>query len=130
MPLTQGGSVSGQVKFLHRPTLRIIELNPNIPSPKRVAYNKEKGIHCTGYFCLGSTNSPLCKDPTLLKLAEKSTTPEMGGAHVGNTEGVECRPQVCHKGRIEKNFELDGWVFVFGEVHLEQSEGPVQDLRR
>lgn len=59
------------------PAVNQIELHPNNPSPKLVAFNKEKGIHCTGYSCLGSTNSPLYKDPTLLKMAEeKGKTPQ------------------------------------------------------
>lgn len=53
------------------PAVNQIELHPNNPSPNLVAYNKKKGIHCTGYSCLGSTNSPLYKDPTLLKMAEE-----------------------------------------------------------
>ncbi len=53
------------------PAVNQIELHPNNPSPKLVAYCKEKNIHCTGYSCLGSTDSPLYKDPTLLKMAEK-----------------------------------------------------------
>jgi len=48
-----------------------VELHPKNPSPKLVAYNKEKGIHSTGYSCLGSTDSPLYKDRTLLDIAEK-----------------------------------------------------------
>lgn len=64
-------------KLLNDPSCKIvpavnqIELHPNNPSPKLVAYCKEKAIHCTGYSCLGSTDSPLYRDPTLLKMAEK-----------------------------------------------------------
>lgn len=64
-------------KLLNHPSCKIapavnqIELHPNNPSPKLVAYCKEKNIHCTGYSCLGSTDSPLYRDPTLLKMAEK-----------------------------------------------------------
>lgn len=53
------------------PAVNQIELHPNNPSPKLVKYCNEKGIHCTGYSCLGSTDSPLYKDKTLLDLAEK-----------------------------------------------------------
>lgn len=53
------------------PAVNQIELHPNNPSPKLVAYCDEKSIHCTGYSCLGSTDSPLYKDPTLLTMAEK-----------------------------------------------------------
>ena len=52
------------------PAVNQIELHPNNPSPKLLDYCKEKGIHCTAYSCLGSTNSPLAKDQTLAKLAE------------------------------------------------------------
>jgi glycerol 2-dehydrogenase (NADP+) len=42
-----------------------------------VAYCKEKGIHCTGYSPLGSTNSPLYKNETLLSVAkEKGKSPQ------------------------------------------------------
>lgn len=59
------------------PAVNQIELHPNNPSPKLLDYCKQKGIHCTAYSCLGSTDSPLYKDPTLLKLAEaKGKTPQ------------------------------------------------------
>lgn len=58
------------------PAVNQIELHPNNPSPKLVDYCKEKGIHCTAYSCLGSTNSPLAKDATLLEMAKnKDKTP-------------------------------------------------------
>lgn len=53
------------------PAVNQVELHPNNPSPKLIDYCKEKGIHCTAYSCLGSTNSPLQKDEALLKLAEE-----------------------------------------------------------
>jgi len=53
------------------PAVNQIELHPNNPSPKLVDYCKEKGIHCTAYSCLGSTDSPLYKNQDLIELAEK-----------------------------------------------------------
>ena len=53
------------------PAVNQIELHPNNPSPKLVKYCNEKGIHCTGYSCLGSTDSPLYKNQTLKDIAEK-----------------------------------------------------------
>lgn len=58
------------------PAVNQVELHPNNPSPKLVEFCQKKGIHCTAYSCLGSTNSPLVKDQTLLKMAEsKSKSP-------------------------------------------------------
>lgn len=92
------------------PAVNQIELHPNNPSPKLVEYNASKGIHCTGYSCLGSTNSPLYKDPTLLKMAEKKgKTPQQLLLVWGLQKGWSVIPKSVNKERIEKNFQLDGW---------------------
>ncbi|KAL2052668.1 hypothetical protein ABVK25_006908 [Lepraria finkii] len=92
------------------PAVNQIELHPNNPSPKLVAYNKEKGIHSTAYSCLGSTNSPLYKDPTLLKVAEaKGKTPQQVLLMWGLQKDWSVIPKSVTQARIEKNFELDGW---------------------
>lgn len=68
--------ISNLEKLLNAPSTKItpavdqIELHPNMPSPKTLAYCKDKGIHCTAYSCLGSTDSPLAKDETLKKIAD------------------------------------------------------------
>ena len=99
------------------PSVNQIELHPNNPSPKLVAYCKEKGIHCTGYSCLGSTNSPLYKDATLLKLAEKKgKTPQQCLLAWGIQKGWSVIPKSVSKERIEKNFELDGWNLSAEEI--------------
>ncbi|CRG85151.1 hypothetical protein PISL3812_02276 [Talaromyces islandicus] len=102
--------------LLNAPTTKIvpavnqIELHPNNPSPKLVAYNTSKGIHSTGYSCLGSTNSPLYKDPTLLQLAEKKgKTPQQVLLVWGLQKGWSVIPKSVNKERIEKNYQLDGW---------------------
>lgn len=57
--------------------MEFLNRHPNNPSPKLVAYNTEKGIHSTGYSCLGSTDSPLAKDETLFAIAKaKGKTPQ------------------------------------------------------
>jgi len=92
------------------PAVNQIELHPNNPSPKLVAYCKEKGIHCTAYSCLGSTDSPLYKDPTLLKVAEeKGKTPQQVLLMWGLQHEWSVIPKSVTDARIEKNFELDGW---------------------
>jgi len=92
------------------PAVNQVELHPNCPSPKLVAYCKEKGIHCTGYSCLGSTNSPLYKDKTLLQLADKlGKTPQQVLLAWGIQKGWSVIPKSVNLDRVEKNFGLDGW---------------------
>jgi len=92
------------------PAVNQIELHPNNPSPKLVACCKDHGIHCTGYSCLGSTNSPLYKDPTLLLIADKrAKTPQQMLLAWGIAKGWSVIPKSVNKERIEKNFGLDGW---------------------
>ena len=99
------------------PAVNQIELHPNNPSPKLVAYCNSKGIHCTGYSCLGSTDSPLYKDPTLLKLAEKKgKTPQQVLLVWGVQKGWSVIPKSVNKARIDGNFELDGWDLSDEEV--------------
>jgi glycerol 2-dehydrogenase (NADP+) len=53
------------------PAANQIELHPNCPSPKLLEYCSSKGIHCTAYSCLGSTDSPLYKNQQLKEIADK-----------------------------------------------------------
>jgi len=99
------------------PAVNQIELHPNNPSPKLVEYNTSKGIHSTGYSCLGSTDSPLYKDQTLLSLAEaKGKSPQQCLLAWGLQKGWSVIPKSVTKERIEKNFELDGWELTDEEV--------------
>jgi len=102
--------------LLNHPTCKIvpaanqIELHPNNPSPKLVAYNTSKGIHTTGYSCLGSTDSPLYSNSNLKELAEKKgKTVQQVLLAWGLQKGWSVIPKSVNKERIEKNFELDGW---------------------
>ncbi|MCJ1257593.1 hypothetical protein MMC24_005419 [Lignoscripta atroalba] len=92
------------------PAVNQVELHPNNPSPKLIDYCKEKGIHCTAYSCLGSTDSPLYKDPTLLLIGDKvGKTPQQVMLMWGIQRGTSVIPKSVTAARIEKNFELDGW---------------------
>ena len=74
-----------------------------------MAYCKAKGIHCTGYSCLGSTDSPLYKDKTLLDLAEKKGLSVQQCLLLWGLEHEwSVIPKSVTKSRIEKNFALDG----------------------
>jgi len=100
------------------PAVNQIELHPNNPSPKLVAYNTSKGIHSTGYSCLGSTNSPLYKNPTVQKIAEnKGKTVQQVLLMWGLQKGWSVIPKSVNKDRIEKNFELDGWELTADEIN-------------
>ncbi|KAK8096763.1 uncharacterized protein PG998_004984 [Apiospora kogelbergensis] len=100
-----------------KPAVNQIELHPNNPSKKLVTYCGEKGIHCTGYSCLGSTDSPLYKDATLLKLAEaKGKTPQQCLLQWGIQKGWDVIPKSVTASRIEANFDLDGWWLTDEEV--------------
>jgi glycerol 2-dehydrogenase (NADP+) len=100
------------------PAVNQIELHPNNPSPKLVAYNTSKGIHSTGYSCLGSTDSPLYKDPTLLKIAEnKGKTPQQVLLVWGISKGWSVIPKSVNKARIEGNFDINGWSLTDDEIN-------------
>jgi glycerol 2-dehydrogenase (NADP+) len=110
-------------KLLNDPSCKIvpavnqIEIHPNNPSPKLVEYNTSKGIHSTGYSCLGSTNSPLYSNETLLALAKaKGKTPQQVLLAWGIQKGWSVIPKSVNKERIETNFELDGWDLTEDEL--------------
>jgi glycerol 2-dehydrogenase (NADP+) len=91
------------------PAVDQIELHPNNPSPKLVAYLREKGVHPTAYSCLGSTDSPLYKNSALLALSEETEKTVQQLLLVwGLTKGWSVIPKSVTKDRIEKNFALDG----------------------
>ncbi|CAM1507550.1 Fc.00g071910.m01.CDS01 [Cosmosporella sp. VM-42] len=99
------------------PAVNQIELHPCNPSPKLVAYNKSKGIHSTGYSCLGSTDSPLYTNQTLLKIAEsKGKTPQQVLLLWGLQKGWSVIPKSVTPKRIEANWQLDGWELTDDEI--------------
>ena len=99
------------------PAVNQVELHPNHPSPKLIEFNSSKGIHSTAYSCLGSTDSPLYKDKTLLELAEKKgKTPQQCMLQWGLQRGTSVIPKSVTKNRIEANFQLDGWELTDDEV--------------
>lgn len=53
------------------PAVNQIENHPLLPQQEIVDLCNEKGIHITAYSPLGSTGSPLMKDPHVVKLAEQ-----------------------------------------------------------
>lgn len=116
--------IKNMEKLLSAPTTKItpavdqIELHPNNPSPKLVKYLADKGIHATGYSCLGSTDSPLAKDKTLAAIAEKrgKTTAQVL-LMWGVQKGWSVIPKSVTPSRIESNFSgVDGWALEDDEI--------------
>lgn len=92
------------------PAVNQIELHPNNPSPKLVAYNTSKGIHSTGYSCLGSTGSPLHKDPVLQEIVKKTgRTSSQVLLNWGLQNGWSVIPKSVTPERIVANFDLNGF---------------------
>ncbi|PYI11670.1 Aldo/keto reductase [Aspergillus sclerotiicarbonarius CBS 121057] len=99
------------------PAVNQIELHPNHPSPKLVAYNTAKGIHTTGYSCLGSIDSPLYRNPTIIELAQqKGRSVQQVLLKWGLQKGWSVIPKSANPERIQANFALDGWELAPGEM--------------
>ncbi|CAH0045595.1 unnamed protein product [Clonostachys solani] len=115
--------ITNMEKLLSHPSCKIVpavnqvELHPNNPSFRLVQYCQDKGIHLTGYSCLGSTNSPLYKDPTLLSIAKaKGKTPQQCLLQWGIQHGWDVIPKSVTASRIQDNFNLDGWDLTEDEM--------------
>ncbi|KAJ4248801.1 hypothetical protein NW762_012639 [Fusarium torreyae] len=101
------------------PAINQIELHPNNPSPKLVAFNTSKDIHSTGYSCLGSAGSPLYSNKTLIHLAEsKGKTVQQVLIMWGLQKGWSVIPKSVNPARISANFAVDGWELTEDEVAI------------
>lgn len=89
------------------PAANQVELHAYLPQPNLLKYCKEKGIVLEAYSPLGSTNSPLLKDETLVKLAEKYNVDPanilISWAVWRDTVVV---PKSSNPARIESNFKV------------------------
>ncbi|KAL2153567.1 hypothetical protein VTH82DRAFT_4722 [Thermothelomyces myriococcoides] len=99
------------------PAVNQIELHPGNPSPKLVAYCAEKGIHCSGYSPLGSSDSPLYKNETIAAIAQsKNRTVQQVLLLWGLKKGWSVLPKSVNPDRIKANFDLDGWDLTDEEI--------------
>ncbi|GAB1319377.1 Aldo-keto oxidoreductase, NADPH-dependent (Fragment) [Madurella fahalii] len=103
-------------KLLNDPSCKIVpavnqvELHPGNPSPKLIAYCKEKGIHCSGYSPLGSSGSPLYSNETIASIAKaKNRSAQQVLLMWGLQKGWSVLPKSVTESRIKANFDLDGW---------------------
>lgn len=94
-----------------------IELHPANPSPKLIEYCKSKGIHCTGYSPLGSSDSPLYKNEVIGEIAKaKNRSVQQVLLMWGVQKGWSVLPKSVTPSRVEANFDLDGWSLTDEEV--------------
>ncbi|KAL2132901.1 hypothetical protein VTI74DRAFT_3179 [Chaetomium olivicolor] len=92
------------------PAVNQIELHPGNPSPKLVAYCKEKGIHPSAYSPLGSTDSPLYRNETIAAIAKaKNRSVQQVLLLWGVKKGWSVLPKTVNADRVKANFDLDGW---------------------
>jgi glycerol 2-dehydrogenase (NADP+) len=99
------------------PAVNQIEVHPANPSPKLLAYCATKGIHVSAYSPLGSTNSPLSSNDSLLSIAKgKGKSPQQVLLAWGLQQGLSILPKSVTKERIESNWELDGWDLTDAEM--------------
>ncbi|KAH6632228.1 Aldo/keto reductase-like protein [Chaetomium tenue] len=99
------------------PAVNQIELHPGNPSPKLIAYCAEKGIHCSGYSPLGSSDSPLYKNETIAAIAKaKNRSVQQVLLMWGVKKGWSVLPKSVNPDRVKANFDLDGWDLTDEEV--------------
>ncbi|KAJ4329025.1 hypothetical protein N0V84_000597 [Fusarium piperis] len=92
------------------PAVNQIELHPFNPSSRLVKYNKSKGIHTTAYSPLGSTNSPIYSNETVISISNAhGRTAQQILLMWGLQRGTSVLPKSVTKGRIEANFGLRDW---------------------
>ncbi|KAH7310547.1 NADP-dependent oxidoreductase domain-containing protein [Stachybotrys elegans] len=115
--------ITNMEKLLNHPDCKVtpavnqIELHPCNPSPKLVAYNTSKGIHSTGYSCLGSVDSPLSGHATVSQIAEAhGKTAQQVLLAWGLQKGWSVIPKSVTPERVEANFQLDGWELSAAEM--------------
>lgn len=90
------------------PAVNQIELHPANPSPKLLEYCAAKGIHCTAYSPLGSTDSALYSETTILDIAKaKGLTPQQILLLWGIKNNTSVLPKSVTKERIEANFAIN-----------------------
>ncbi|RCK63700.1 Glycerol 2-dehydrogenase (NADP(+)) [Candida viswanathii] len=103
------------------PAVNQVELHPNLPQHKLLAYSKEKGIQLEAYSPLGSTGSPLLLNEVLVKIGEKygvSSATILISWSIWR--GVVVLPKSVTPSRIESNFKV---------VKLEDEDGKkIDDL--
>jgi len=89
------------------PVVNQVELHPYLPQHELLAFAKLKGITLEAYSPLGSSDSPLFKDETIVKIAEKyGVPPATILISWAIWRGTVVLPKSVTASRIESNFEV------------------------
>lgn len=89
------------------PAANQVELHPYLPQPNLLKFSKENNIVLEAYSPLGSTNSPLLKDETLVNLATKyKVDPANILISWAVWRGTVVLPKSVNPFRIESNFKV------------------------
>lgn len=90
-----------------KPVVNQVELHPYLPQHELLKYCTENDIYLEAYSPLGSIDSPLLKDETLVELASKYNVPV---ATIliswGECRGTIVLPKSVTPSRIKTNFEV------------------------
>ncbi|KAL1962695.1 hypothetical protein VTN77DRAFT_9239 [Rasamsonia byssochlamydoides] len=89
------------------PAVNQVELHPYCPQHKLKKWCEDKGIVLEAYCPLGSTNSPLLKDPEIGAIAEKyKVSPATILISYQVNRGCIVLPKSVNPSRIEENFKV------------------------
>ncbi|KAI8074716.1 NADP-dependent oxidoreductase domain-containing protein [Gongronella butleri] len=89
------------------PAANQVELHPYLPQQDLIDFCKKHNIHVTAYSPLGSTDSPLLKDPKVLAIAEKyNKSPAQILLSWGLQRGVSVIPKSVTPARITQNLDV------------------------
>ncbi|CAN3377091.1 hypothetical protein DIURU_002092 [Diutina rugosa] len=118
-------SISNLEKLLSAPSTKVVpvvnqvELHPLLPQPNLLKWCQDHKIYLEAYSPLGSTDSPLLSNPTIVELAEKYQVPP---ATVLISWAIWRKTIVLPKSvtpaRIKSNFNV---------VHLSEADGNIID---
>ncbi|KAM0749957.1 aldo/keto reductase family protein [Meredithblackwellia eburnea MCA 4105] len=89
------------------PAVNQVELHPFLPQHKLVDWCTKEGILMEAYSPLGSTNSPLLSDPTIVAIATShSVSPATVLISYQNARGIVVLPKSVTPSRIKTNLAL------------------------
>ncbi|KAI9482707.1 MAG: NADP-dependent oxidoreductase domain-containing protein [Benjaminiella poitrasii] len=90
------------------PAVNQVEIHPYLPQSDLIKYCQQHNVHVTAYSPLGSTDSPIMQEPTVLNIAKKhnNATPAQVLLSWGLQRGLSVIPKSVTPSRIISNFHV------------------------